>query len=306
MRWMVPPPLVLVNPVAAGGRAPALWRRLEPRIRKLWPGLTLRETTAPGDAERVAREVPAELLLVFGGDGTLHEAVNGLLDGGSARPLAVIPAGTGNDFARNTGLPLDPEAVVDRLARAVPRRVDLGRVRFRESGVVRTRLFLNSASTGVSARANRFAWRMRKLLPGRIRYPVAGAVALLAEGRGLFRVDLGSERIFEGEALNLTVANCASFGGGLRISPASSPEDGVLDLVVIGKLGSLRALLALSRLRSGGHVGMSGVSTRPAPGGVRIVRDDGKGMLLEADGHDFVADGEVTVDVLPAGLTLLA
>lgn len=312
MRWMVAPPLALVNPVASGGRAAGLWRRIEPRVRAHWPEVTVRETGGPGDAERIAREwsgTPgAGPLLVVGGDGTLHEAVNGLLAGPSPPALAVIPAGTGNDFARNTGVPLGAEAALARLGggETVPRRVDVGRVRFHQpDGTTRSRLFLNSTSAGVSARANRIAWAMRQVLPGRLRYAFAGAVALFAEGHARFEVACDGERVFEGEALNITIANCASFGGGMRISPESSPMDGVLDLVIMGRMGVIRALTALSRLYSGGHAGMRGVSLAPARSPIRLVRADGRPMRVEADGHDFVAAGEITVEVLPGALTLL-
>src|ERR1043166_9603227 len=102
----------------------------------------------------------------------------------------------------------------------------------------------------------------------------------------------------------LTIANCACFGGGLRISSASSPDDGVLEQVVIGRLGLVRALLALGRLSAGTHVGMRGVSVTPVREALLIENGVGR-MLVEADGQEFMAAGALTVEILPGALELL-
>ena len=312
------PALALVNPVAGGGRGAGVWLRLGPSLQEAFPGLDLEVTEGPGLAEtlaaRWARREPDGLLLVVGGDGTVHEAVNGLLgDGAAAGPLGIVPSGTGNDFARSAGVPLDPAAAVERLARwlrsgpaRAVRRIDLGRLTFRNrSGAATTRLFLNSVSVGVSPRANRIAQAMRGVVPGRLRYPLGGVTAVLSGGAGRYRVTSGGAVRFEGEALNLTIANGPTFGGGLRISPASSLTDGVLEQVIIGRLGAARALLALGRLYGGTHVGMRGVSVTPVREALTIESAAGA-MLAEADGQEFEIEGPLTVEPVPGALSLLA
>jgi diacylglycerol kinase (ATP) len=111
--------------------------------------------------------------------------------------------------------------------------------------------------------------------------------------------------LHHGPALNLTVANGACFGGGLRISPGSDPADGVLDLVVIGAIGRLRGLRALSRLRDGTHVGMREVHTMPIHGPIQIRRGPGI-MELEADGENLDAEGELHIEILPGRLTVMS
>jgi diacylglycerol kinase (ATP) len=302
------PALAIVNPVASGGGSAALWRRLEASVQRRFPDLTIQSTRGPGDGEVLAREWagrrPGGMVLVIGGDGTIHEVVNGLVATGQEPRLAVIPSGTGNDFARNTAIPLDPDAAVARLGEHSARRVDLGRIRFcRTSGAEETRVFLNSVSIGVSPRANRIAHTLRRALPGKLCYALGGIAALVSEGRRRFRVSSGDSVTWDGEALNLTVANCASFGGGMRISPGSCPTDGILEQVVIGRLGRLRALLALSRLYAGTHVSMRGVSVTPVRVAARIRAGEGP-LLIEADGHEFFSDGELIVEPLPGALTL--
>jgi YegS/Rv2252/BmrU family lipid kinase len=302
--------LAIVNPVAAGGRTAGLWRRLEPTLRQHFSTLSVSPTTAPGDAEVFARrwaiDHPGGPIIVLGGDGTVHEVVNGLIDGPGGSPLGVIPGGTGNDFVRNAGLPLDPDAAMNRLRGGASRRVDLGQLRFRGAdGRDHRRVFLNSASVGVSPRANRLAHSIRRVLPGRICYTLGGILALLLEGQGRYRISAGSALTYDGRALNVTIANGACFGGGMRISPQSSLTDGLMEQVIIGPIGGVRALLALSRLYAGTHVTMRGVSVTPTRDSIRISHADGP-MLLEADGHDWTTHGDLLVDLLPGALQLLS
>ena len=322
-----PSTLVIVNPVAAGGRGAAVGRRTVQALRAATPALEVGTTTAAGDAEALAAEWarahPSGIVLVVGGDGTLHEAVNGLLrDGSVTAGLGVVPAGTGNDFARSTGTPLDPDAAVECLAGflrrragrawapepsvSTMRRVDLGRLRYRDrDGNARSRFFLNAVSLGVAPRGNRHARAMAGLVPGRLRYTLGGIAALLSGAPERYKVTREGTVGFEGDALNLTIANGPTFGGGLRISPGSWLTDGVLEQVIIGPLGITRALLALGRLAGGTHVGMRGVTVTPVAEALTI--ENGAAVLLaEADGQEFEAAGGLTVEPAAGALTLLA
>ncbi len=304
-----PAALAIVNPTASRGTAARLWPRLEPLLTGLFPDLTVRTTQGPGDAERWAGEWadehPEHPVIAVGGDGTVHEVVNGLLRGRRSARLAVIPAGTGNDFARNTGIPADPRAAVERLSRPRALAVDAACLRFHtRDGRARSRIFVNSTSVGVSARANHIAGALRPILPGRICYLLGGVLALLLEGTGNFAVTCPGRTLHHGRARNITLANGATFGGGMRISPASTVSDGALDQVVIGDIGRLTALLALSRLYAGTHVGMEGVNVTVVRETVQIRRLDGA-MLIEADGEEFEATNELSVDILPGAVRLL-
>jgi diacylglycerol kinase (ATP) len=301
------PALAIVNPAANGGGSATLWRRLEASVRARLPDLTIQPTQGPGDGEALALEWaarhPGGLVLAVGGDGSVHEVVNGLVAATGEPRLAVIPSGTGNDFARNTGIPADPDAAVARLGQSGSRPVDVGRIRFRNpGGAEATRVFVNSVSVGVSPEANRIAYRIRRVLPGRLRYALGGVAALLRLGPRRFRVTSGDTVTWDGEALNLTVANCATFGGGMRISPGSLPTDGIFEQVIIGRMGRIAALLALSRLYTGTHVTMRGVSVTPVRS--RLCIDSTGPLRIEADGHEFVSDGELTVEPLPGILSL--
>lgn len=293
--------LVILNPVSGRGRATRLWWRLRRGLQVRFPHLVVYETTGPRDAGRRAAAW-AEAgergpILLMGGDGTLHEVVNELFRGRWNLPIGVIPSGTGNDFARNAGIPLDPDLAAGRLEEGSGKPLDLGRLSFRDrAGVERSVVFLNSTSVGVSPVANRHARRLG--------YVAGGVVALLTAPRRRFTVTEAGRIIHEGKTLNITVANGAGFGGGLRISPDSSPWDGVLERVIIGRIELGRALLAFARLRRGGHVGMREVSiTRTA--GTTVIEPEGALTQVEADGHDFLAAGRITVSVEAAAIRVL-
>jgi diacylglycerol kinase (ATP) len=166
------------------------------------------------------------------------------------------------------------------------------------------RAFVNSLSGGVSARANVLAHRIRRRLPvrGRLCYVLGGIAALVTVPARRCRVTGWGKMLYDGRALNLTVANGATFGGGIPISPGSSPADGVLELVIIGDLGLPRAAVALARLLAGTHLSLRGIARQP----VTAVRIDRDGEIeIEADGHRYVAAGGVDVTVRPGALRLL-
>ena len=163
--------MLLVKPTAGGGRARIVAFEAAQAIRALGREIDVRVTTARGDVERMAREAAAsgvERLLVCGGDGTVHEAVNGLAGTGTA--LGILPGGRGNDLAATLGVPIDPAAAARHLVANPIRRIDLG--------VVNGRRFGTTAGVGfdadVAMRTNRGVWRRA----GRFAY-LGGIVASL-------------------------------------------------------------------------------------------------------------------------------
>lgn len=300
--------LAILNPTSGGGRATRHWWRLRRTIETHFPHLVVHETASTGDAARRAaewgRSGETGAIVVVGGDGTIHEVVNALAVAGTPVPLGVIPSGTGNDFARNAGIPLDSDLAAERLVQGAGRRLDLGRLRFRQpDGIERSVVFVNSTSVGVSPAANRYAQRLAPFLPGRLCYVTGGVVALLTQPRRRFTVTEAGHAVHRGKTLNITIANGAEFGGGMRISPDSSAWDGVLERVIIGEVGLGRALLAFSRIRQGAHIGMREVTVAKLTGETTIEADGA--FPVEADGHDYVADGALTVSVEVGALRVL-
>lgn len=248
---MLPPSdrrlLVVVNPVAGGdrarGRLPAVRSALEGRdadFRVRWTG-------EPGDSERIAARGVKEgftHVVALGGDGTVNGCANALA--GTDATLAVVPGGSGNDFARAAGLPEEPAAAVRVALEGPSRAVDVGRLGGRR--------FANGLGLGldgaVAHRVARTSW-----LRGEAGY-VAGAVreALTFDPFGL-RVETldGAE---EGLALLAGATNGPAHGGDFRIAPGADPADGLLDAYRFGPIGVLRRLRYLPRVRAGRHTDM--------------------------------------------------
>src|SRR6266850_6600559 len=127
--------LVIVNPQSGGGATRRRWRALEPRVREALGALEIEHTRGARDAERLAREAVragVERVVVAGGDGTLAEVATGLLRAqlGHYAELAVLPMGTGCDFARTLGIPRDPDAALEVLRTGKARRIDVGHARY--------------------------------------------------------------------------------------------------------------------------------------------------------------------------------
>jgi YegS/Rv2252/BmrU family lipid kinase len=208
----------------------AAWQRLPEALRLLrdrFGRVPVYPAADPGDAETLAAELAAEVdvLVVFGGDGTVHEVANGLPLPASDGPLvALLPGGTGNDLARAIGIPPDPVAAATELAGARPRRLDLldcGR-----------RRAANGINAGFAAAATDVLSRRVKKLLGPTAYMVGGVRAGINPPTWPARVEVDGQ-VVEGEALAVVVGNGGSFGGGRWLIPDADVGDGLLDVLVV-------------------------------------------------------------------------
>lgn len=298
--------LLIVNPQAGTGRDGILGRLLAALgERGVEPDVAT--TDGRGSATGLAREAALEgrrLVVAVGGDGTVNEVVNGLVDAesGAARSehtlLGVVAAGSGSDLVRTFGLDRPPEVLAGHLTGSGAHRIDLGRVHLTGAdGHPTTRLFANIAEVGFGGQVARMAQRLPAWL-GERRYR-AGIV--LAWG-GFRRVpmtlvhDGGDHRA---ELSNVVVANGQFFGGGLKVAPRSLPDDGRFDLQAWG--GTVTDVLRASRqLRDGSHLARTDVRAWPTT--TVTVHSDGP-VPVEADG-ELLGLTPARFDLLPHALTL--
>ena len=188
-----------------------------------------------------------DLLVVVGGDGTLNEVVNGI--GGSNVEIAVLPAGTGQDFGRTYGIPTRLDDAVRVALSGETRTIDLGRVSFAGG----ERWFANVGSVGMSGAVARRANSMSKALGGRTTF----YYSLVREFLGwrntevTVRVD-GEER--RGRMHDVIVANGRWHGGGMMLAPDASPDDGMFDVVLVGDVTKIDFATTSPKLYKGGHV----------------------------------------------------
>lgn len=245
-------------------------------------------TDAPGSAETLSarglREGFAPIVAV-GGDGSVHEVVNGLLrarlggapDAPGASPppeFGVVPTGSGNDFARAARVPADIGRAVRAILEGPRRSVDAARCG--------DRAFVNAASVGFDAEVAGIVARAGRLLrsTGPLLYPLAVARAVPRYAVRPMRIDVDGTTL-ERRALLVAVANGPFYGGGFRICPEADPGDGWLDVLVLGDLTLLQAIRLLPRLRAGTHVGDAKVEHFRA----RAVRVSGVTAPIQLDGE---------------------
>ena len=231
-----------------------------------------------------------EALVVCGGDGTVHLAVQALA--GTGVPLGLIPAGSGNDVARYLDLPRsDPVAAADRIVASGRRTVDLARSR--------DRYFLTVMAAGfdaiVNERANAMAWPR-----GQMRYNVATLAELRTFRPIPYTLALDGERM-QTEAMLVAVGNGPSFGGGLRITEGALLDDGLLDVVVITRMSRPKLVRSYPRLFTGRIDGLAEYVHRR----VRSVTIAAPGIVTYADGERF-GPLPLTVECAPGALEVIS
>jgi diacylglycerol kinase (ATP) len=292
------------NPRAAAGRGRAAAAAAVP---VLAADLDVRDITGP-DAQATAAALAdavragVDAVVVAGGDGTVNLGVNAVADTDTA--LGVIPTGTGNDIARELGLPLDPpaaaRAVVGALLGGRRRRADAVRCHLGDLGAGgEVRWFAGVLGAGfdavVNERANRWSWPR-----GGAKYTLAVARELPLFRERRYLLDLDGRRA-EARAMLVAVANGPAYGGGMRISPDARFDDGLLDVVVAGPVSRVELVRIFPKVFSGRHVDHPRVHVYRAA----CVRIASPGIVAYADGERF-GPLPLRCEAVPGALALLA
>lgn len=291
-----------VHPDSGQGAAARMAGTVAARLRTVVDRLDLITADSP---ERFRRRVAAcrdsglDALVVLGGDGAAHQAVQ--CCAGTDLALGLVPSGTGNDFARALGVPRDPVSALSSLVSALRHdhrcRVDLGRVDGGDSSVPRWfgTVLCTGFDAAVNARANSMAWPR-----GPHRYDLALVRELVSLRPRPVVVETEKERLTT-QATLVAVGNTAFYGGGIPICPEAVWDDGAFDVTVVGPVSPLRLARILPRLRTGTHVRHPSVHTLRAS----RVRIEGPGEWpVFADG-DPISALPTTVTCVPEALTVL-
>jgi YegS/Rv2252/BmrU family lipid kinase len=207
----------------------------------------VRASTRPGELTQLAREADADLLVVVGGDGSVNEVVNGIA--GRTVELAVVPQGTGKDFARTHGIPTKFDDAVRVALNGRVRELDVGRVSFRGGD----RYFANVASLGMSGAVAQRANSMSKALGGRLTFFYALTREFLTWKNTNVRVQT-VEGARSGLMHDVVVANGRYHGGGMKLTPDAETDDGLFDVLLIGDVSKLDFVTTAPKLYRGTHV----------------------------------------------------
>ncbi|MGV9796698.1 diacylglycerol kinase [Mycobacterium sp. NPDC003449] len=289
---------VLTNPRSGHGNAPHAAERAVTRFQQRGIDVCAIVGSDPAHARRLADEAldrGTDALVVVGGDGVISLALQALAGGDV--PLGIVPAGTGNDHAREYRLPTgDPEAAADIVVAGRTETVDLGRI---ETGDGTAKWFGTVMAAGfdslVSDRTNRMRWPH-----GRMRYNLA-MVAELSKLRLLpFRLSFDDGPEIRTDLTLAAFGNTRSYGGGMQICPGADHSDGLLDVTMITSASRSRLIRLFPTVFKGTHVDLDEVTTTRA----RTVHVESPGINAYADG-EFAAPLPVTVSAVPRALKIL-
>lgn len=306
----------IVNPNSSHGKTRASWPAIEARLGAALGGLTTVYTTGPMTAPALTRQAlqsGSDLIVAVGGDGTINEVVNGFFANDApvnpAARLALFTSGTGGDFRKTFGLPIDVDEQIARIARLNTRAIDIGKLsHLTDDGRPGVRYFDNIASFGLSGLADRsvnsLTWG--KKFGGNFAFQWGTFKAMLRYKNQpvTIQIDGGEPRRFN--VNTAAVCNGRYFGSGMMFGPNAEPDDGLFDIVIVADTTLGDTLRDSKKLYTGEHIKspkatvLRGRRVHAAP-----VDEAASGpVLLDVDGE---TPGKLpaTFEILPGALRLV-
>jgi len=298
---MIEPVSLFLNPTAGRGRAGRRMFKIKELLEEAQIPTSLCVSRAVGDLEeQVCDQVNSGTrnVLVAGGDGSIHEAVNGIMRASSRAALGIIPSGTGNDFAKSCSIPLDWQLATrllgNRLAtNAAPRQIDVGRMN--------DRYFANGAGIGFDAKVTHIARSYR--------WPIGDFVYLVAifrcmiDGIATPELTISSNDVtFSGSVTLANVSNGPWIGGMFHIAPMADNCDGKLELIIADPVSRMRILSLLPSLIRGRHLGEREITHASIR---QLQVEAAEPVPSHLDGEVQTLGTSFDIEVLPAALDLL-
>lgn len=289
-------PLVIVNPQSASGATRDNWAATAADLRAHFGAFNVAFTKSAGDgvtiAERAAKE-GREFIVACGGDGTINEVANGILQSGSPCELGVLPSGTGGDFRRTLGMPHTNREAAAALRDGVTKTIDVGKVTFDDhEGKTISRFFVNVSSAGLAAEVigrvkstKVFDWLPVEQLRGKANFAVSTLQELATMEPSIVKVrfDEGDEHSLQ--TIAFCVANSRFFGGGMLIARDAKLDDGLLDIVNIGDIRTAKLLLNAHTLYRGTLGDLTEVKVTRARKVEISSTDSSREIHIETDGE---------------------
>ena len=315
-------PLVIANPSAGHGRTGRDLPHLLGALRDALGELDLVTTSAARQATELAAAAAGArrpLVVSLGGDGTLHEVVNGLMQARNARAgaaelpaLGLIATGTGGDFGRCLGISHRVQDYVAALASGRERAVDVGLARFTGvDGRPAERYWVNVLSAGVGGLVDRYAADAPAFLGGRFAYAQATLRAVVMCRRVKLRCRAvlpdGREAVRRLDGHAVAICNGTTFGGGMRIAPMARPDDGLFEVIALETRTRWRLIGRFRTVYAGTHTQEPGVShfscrsLELTPVQVGVTRPRAGLFPLDVDG-EALGDVPLRVELVPRAI----
>ena len=238
---------IIVNPVSGGGKNKVIVDQIAALLRERGEECRLFPTEAEGDGDRQARlaiESGCDAVVCVGGDGTLSEVVDAVANSG--RVFYIVPNGTGNDFARAFGLPKDPLEAFKAQLDGAETEIDCGSLN--------GRAFMNISGSGFDVEVLRKTEELKAVYPGEQAYTKAVLAVLSSYKAFEAEISLDGGAFKACKATIVEIANGQYFGGGMKVAPKSSFQDGLFDVVVVDRVPSMLIPFLLPLFKLGLHV----------------------------------------------------
>ena len=300
----------IVNPSSRSGKGAKVWQQVEYELEKAAVEYRVFFTDHSGHATELAREISVQegrhTIVALGGDGTVNEVINGILDF-SRITFAYIPTGSSNDFARSLGLPTDPaEAVRNILRPSYYTKLDLGQIEYEDQA----RLFAVSCGVGFDAAVCHEAMvsRIKKILNrlglGKLTYVGIALHQILTLPAHPITMNIDHKlKTALPKAFFVAVMNCPYEGGGLKMCPKANPSDGHLDVCAVRHLSKLLLTMILPTAYFGKHVHFRRWVHIEKGSTIKI--SSPHPLPLHVDGEPLGSQLNVTVRCLPQKLKLI-
>ena len=311
-------PLVIVNPRSQGGRTGATFGSIRGVIERYLGPVDVATTEASRHAVDLARQAAQDgvaTVIAVGGDGSIHEVANGLMQaregGAKGVRLGIIGQGTGGDFRRSLGLEHRLDHYCQVIADGRTRLVDLGKASFvGNDGAPATSYFINILSVGMGGLVDRYVADMSAKMGGTLAYFLASLRGLVQGEVGRVRVhvrDEDGERTEEIATRVLAICNGRYFGSGMNVAPMAELGDGAFDVVDLGASNILRFAWVNTRIYDAGHLGEPEVRHyRCEKITVELLHQDvAHKFLLDVDGEPL-GRLPLTVELVPQALEVFA
>lgn len=306
-------PLVIVNPKSAGGSTKDSWASKASDLRAHFGAFQVAFTKKAGDGMELAKrhsENGRKFIIACGGDGTINEVANGILQSGKETEMGILPSGTGGDFRKTLNIPQETRKAARVLQSGETRKIDVGRVTFQnfENETIE-RYFLNVASFGLSAAINEkvkekdyFKWLPIDALRGKAKYALSTLEKVLDTDYLTVRVKIDDKEEKPLNTLNFCVCNARFFGGGMKIAPDARIADGFFNVVNIGDIKTLKILLKAHTLYRGTHYDLPEVKNSLAKK-IEVSPINNQQIHIETDG-ELPGKLPATFEIVPNALKI--
>lgn len=302
---------ILLNPVAGGGKGALMVDPLTKYLDTKWPGkYEIIQTKAVGDAIQLAGEIGKDdhnLLIVVGGDGTISEVVNGLLNEQDKdvklRKFGVVNCGSGAGFSQSLGLPPGLEAQIDLIEAGKSIPLDVGVVEYTDAqGVKQQRYFISECQIGIGGAIVSRVGLKQKRFGGKVAFGTASVAEIFHYKATNMTIRTDHQAPVQKSLIGIALGNGRYTAGGMQLTPTAILNDGFLDFLTIEEMGLIHRLSAFSKVYAGDHIKTPYCHIQPVH---EIQIDSDVPVWIEADG-ELLGKTPCHIKILPAAMRVFS